>query len=246
MSFKTVDINADVGEGLGNEAFLIPYLSSCNIACGGHAGNAKTMTQVVCLAKDHKVKIGAHPSFPDKANFGREVMEMSSADLYSSLKSQIRSLQQILHNENAQLHHIKPHGALYNLAAKDEKTARVIIEVVKSIAMPIQLYVPYNSVISKLAEQEKISVTFEAFADRNYEENLSLVSRKKEDAVLHENSKILNHILGMIHREKVTAINGVEVPIKASTFCVHGDTKNALEILEFLTKELPKYNVKIQ
>lgn len=246
MSFKTVDINADVGEGLGNEALLIPYLSSCNIACGGHAGDAKTMTEVVRLAKNHKVKIGAHPSFPDVLNFGRAVMDISAADLYSSLKSQIRSLQQILHNENAQLHHIKPHGALYNLAAKDEKTARIIIEVVKSIAMPIQLYVPYNSVISKLAEQEKISVTFEAFADRNYEENLSLVSRKKEDAILHENSRILNHILGMIHREKVTAINGVEVPIKASTFCVHGDTRNAFEILDFLIKELPKYNVKIQ
>ncbi|MDG4715406.1 5-oxoprolinase subunit PxpA [Winogradskyella marincola] len=246
MSFKTVDINADVGEGMGNEALLIPYLSSCNIACGGHAGDVKTMTEVVRLAKNHKVKIGAHPSFPDVLNFGRAVMDISAADLFSSLKSQIRSLQQILHNENAQLHHIKPHGALYNLAAKDEKTARIIIEVVKSIAMPIQLYVPYNSVISKLAEQEKISVTFEAFADRNYEENLSLVSRKKEDAILHENSRILNHILGMIHREKVTAINGVEVPIKASTFCVHGDTKNAFEILDFLIKELPKYNVKIQ
>ena len=246
MSFKTVDINADVGEGLGNEALLMPYLSSCNIACGGHAGDAKTMTEVVRLAKNHKVKIGAHPSFPDKANFGRAVMDISAADLYSSLKSQIRNLQQILYKENAQLHHIKPHGALYNLAAKDEKTARIIIEVIKSIAMPIQLYVPYNSVISELAEQEQIKVTFEAFADRNYEENLSLVSRKKEDAVLHENSKILNHILGMIHREKVTAINGVEVPIKASTFCVHGDTKNAFEILDFLSRELLKYNVKIQ
>ena len=246
MSFKTVDINADVGEGLGNEALLMPYLSSCNIACGGHAGDAETMTEVVRLVKNHKVKIGAHPSFPDVLNFGRAVMDISAADLYSSLKSQIRSLQQILHNENAQLHHIKPHGALYNLAAKDEKTARIIIEVVKSIAMPIQLYVPYNSVISKLAEQEKISVTFEAFADRNYKEDLSLVSRKKEDAILHENSQILIHILGMIHREKVTAINGVEVPIKASTFCVHGDTKNAVKILDFLIKELPKYNVKIQ
>ena len=246
MSFKTVDINADVGEGLGNEALLMPYLSSCNIACGGHAGDAKTMTEVVRLAKKHKVKIGAHPSFPDPLNFGRAVMDISAADLYSSLKSQIRILQQILHNENAQLHHIKPHGALYNLVAKDEKTARIIIEVVKSIAMPIQLYVPYNSVISKLAEQEKISITFEAFADRNYEEDLSLVSRKKAGAILHENSKILNHILGMIHREKVTATNGVEVPIKASTFCVHGDTKNAVEILKFLSKELPKYNVKIQ
>ncbi|MCB0398594.1 MAG: 5-oxoprolinase subunit PxpA [Winogradskyella sp.] len=246
MSFKTVDINADVGEGLCNEALLMPYLSSCNIACGGHAGDTETMTYVVRLAKEHNVKIGAHPSFPDKKNFGRELIDMSAADLYSSLKSQIRSLQSVLYKEKCQLHHIKPHGALYNLAAEDEKAARVVIELVKSIAMPIQLYAPYNSVIANLAEQENIVVTYEGFADRAYDENLSLVSRKKEGAILHENSKILKHILNIIQQEKVTTITGVEVPMKASTFCVHGDTKNALDILEFLTSELPKYDVKIK
>ncbi|GAB4162220.1 MAG: 5-oxoprolinase subunit PxpA [Winogradskyella sp.] len=246
MNFKTIDINADVGEGLDNEAELMPYLSSCNIACGGHAGDKETMTSVVRLAKAYKVKIGAHPSFPDKANFGRELIDMPAAALYSSLKSQIRSLQQVLYSENVQLHHVKPHGALYNLVAKDEKTAKVIVEVIKSVAMPIKLYVPYNSVIAHLAEKEKIEITFEAFADRNYNKDLSLVSRKKEGAIIHENSKVLSHILSMIQQEKVSTIDGVEVPIKASTFCVHGDTKNALEILSFLTKELPKYNIKIQ
>lgn len=246
MSFKTVDINADVGEGLDNEALLMPYLSSCNIACGGHAGNMETMTSVVRLAKKHKVKIGAHPSFPDKVNFGREIMKISAADLYSSLKSQIRNLQNALYRENAQLHHVKPHGALYNLVAKDEKTAKVIIEVIKSIAMPIQLYAPCGSVIAQLAKKERIDITFEAFADRNYNKDLSLVSRKKESAILLNNDKILNHILGIIHHEKVTAIDGVEVPIKASTFCVHGDTHNVLDILRFLTRELPNHNVKIQ
>ena len=151
-----IDVNADVGEGVGNELDLMPLLSSCNIACGGHAGDLASMTQVVRLAKAHKVKIGAHPSFPDKDNFGRIDMKMSAADLYSSIKHQIRDLQEVIHSEDAQLHHIKPHGALYNMAAKDEKTANVIIEVVKSISLPVKLYAPYKSIIEDLAIKENI------------------------------------------------------------------------------------------
>ena len=243
---KHMDINADVGEGIGNEVDLMPYLSSCNMACGGHAGDVVTMTKVVKLAKKHNVKIGAHPSFPDKENFGRVDMKISAADLYSSLKQQIRALQNVLHSENAQLHHIKPHGALYNLAAKDEKTALVIIEVVKSIAMPVKLYAPYKSKIAELARNENIQVTFEAFADRNYNEDLSLVSRKKDNALLIDKDEVLHHVLNIIKHEKVKTISGVEVPIKASTYCVHGDTKNAIEILKYLNLELPKYQVEIK
>ena len=241
-----LDINADVGEGIGNEVGLMPYLSSCNIACGGHAGDVATMTKVVKLAKKHNVKIGAHPSFPDKENFGRVDMKISAADLYSSLKQQIRALQNVLHSENAQLHHIKPHGALYNLAAKDDKAALVIIEVVKSIAMPVKLYAPYKSKIAELATNENIQVTFEAFADRNYNEDLSLVSRKKDNALLIDKDEVLHHVLNIIKHEKVKTISGVEVPIKAMTYCVHGDTKNAIEILKYLNIELPKYQVEIK
>ena len=241
-----MDINADVGEGIGNEVDLMPYLSSCNIACGGHAGDVATMTKVVKLAKKHNVKIGAHPSFPDKENFGRVDMKISAADLYSSLKQQIRALQNVLHSENAQLHHIKPHGALYNLAAKDDKAALVIIEVVKSIPMPVKLYAPYKSKIAELATNENIQVTFEAFADRNYNEDLSLVSRKKDNALLIDKDEVLHHVLNIIKHEKVKTISGVEVPIKAMTYCVHGDTKNAIEILKYLNIELPKYQVEIK
>ena len=246
MQVFSIDINADVGEGLNNEASLMPFLSSCNIACGGHAGDVTTMTEVVRLAKMHKVKIGAHPSFPDIKNFGREVIEMSAADLYASLKQQIRTLQKVLHTENLQLHHIKPHGALYNFAAKDEKTAKVIVEVMKSIALPIKLYAPFNSVLAKQAESENIEVTFEGFADRNYNDDLSLVSRKNEHAILNNKYEVLDHILEMIIHEKIVTISGLKVPIKASTFCVHGDTENALQILKFINQELPKHNIEIQ
>ncbi|MEO1032844.1 MAG: 5-oxoprolinase subunit PxpA [Bacteroidota bacterium] len=246
MSDYAIDINADVGEGLNNEPDLMPYLSSCSIACGGHAGNLQTMTDAVRLAKTHNVKIGAHPSFPDKANFGRTLMTMSAADLYTTLKQQVRALQKVLYDENTQLHHIKPHGALYNLAAKDEKTAKVIIEVVKSIALPLQLYAPYQSVMAKCAQSENIRVTYEGFADRNYNEDLSLVYRTNDKAILNDKHDVLSHVLRMVKHESVTAVTGVKVPIKAATFCVHGDTKNAHEILKFLRQELPKNNIKIQ
>jgi UPF0271 protein len=170
---------------------------------------------------------------------------MSSADLYISLRQQVEDLQQVLLEENVQLHHLKPHGALYNLAAKDEKIAKVVLEVLKSIAMPVKLYAPYKSVMAELALKENIEVIFEAFADRNYSEDLSLVSRKNKEALLTSKVKILDHVFRMVKHEKVRAINGVEVPIKASTFCVHGDTKNALQILKYLNEELPKNHIKI-
>lgn len=241
-----VDINADVGEGVDNESKLMPYLSSCNIACGGHAGDIKTMTQVVRLAKKHTVKIGAHPSFPDKPNFGRVEMTISAADLYASLKQQIRTLQNVLYAEKVQLRHIKPHGALYNLASRDEKTAKVVIEVIKSITMPVKLYAPYKSIIAQLAIEEQIEVIYEAFADRNYYEDLSLVSRQNSGAIINNRSDVLQHVLLMIKHQKVKTLSGVEVPIKASTLCVHGDTKNAIEILNFLKQELSKNSIRIQ
>jgi len=241
-----IDINADVGEGIDNEEELMTYLSSCNIACGGHTGDLSSMKTSVSLAKENYVAIGAHPSFPDKENFGRLNVEISAADLYASLKHQIRMLQTVLHSQKLQLHHIKPHGALYNLAAKDEKTARVIIEVVKSISMPLKLYAPFNSEIAKLAISENIEVIFEAFADRNYNEDLSLVSRQKANAILTKKEAVLEHVLLMVNKEKVKTINGVEVPIKASTFCMHGDTENAIDILKYLSEKLPENQIIIQ
>ncbi len=245
MKQLIVDINADVGEGLKNEALLMPFLSSCNIACGGHAGDNETMVQVVNLAKSHKVKIGAHPSFPDRENFGRQIMKISCAELYTSLKQQVRSLMQVLRKEHIMLHHLKPHGALYNLAAIDQKTAEVIIEVVKSIALPVQLYVPYGSVIADLAQKEGIKITYEAFADRNYNEDLTLVSRSQSNAIITNPDEVFEHVQTMIFQQKVKTISGVEVEIKADTFCVHGDNPEALKLLHKLTEKLHESKVVI-
>jgi UPF0271 protein len=243
MKQLIVDINADVGEGLNNESQLMPFLSSCNIACGGHAGDEETMTQVVKLAIANKVKIGAHPSFPDKENFGRQILQLPCADLYTSLKKQVRSLMKVLRAQHINLHHIKPHGALYNLAAVDEKTASVIIEVVKSIALPIYLYVPYGSVIADLAKKENIKITYEAFADRNYNDDLSLVSRTQKNAIITAPEEVFEHVYKMISEQKVKTIDGVEVGIKAETFCVHGDNPEALKLLQFLSEKLYQNHV---
>ena len=245
MQNQTVDINVDVGEGIGNESQLIPYVSSCNIACGGHAGTSKTMRKVVKLAKKHNVKIGAHPSFPDMENFGRKPMDMPCVALFTSIKSQIDSLVTILEDENALLHHIKPHGALYNMAATNIKTATAIIEVIKSIAQPVKLYVPYNSVIEKLAIQNNIPITYEAFADRNYNNDLTLVSRHENNALIHDANVMFEHVFRMISKQKVKTIQGDDVAIKVETFCIHGDNLQAANLLKDLRLNLESKGIKI-
>lgn len=246
MQTKTIDINVDVGEGGGNESVLMPYVSSCNIACGGHAGNLKTMREVVKLAKNHGVKIGAHPSYPDIENFGRKPMEISCVALFTSLKKQIDDLIAIVQDENTQLHHIKPHGALYNMAMTDTKIATTIVEVMKSMALPVNLYVPYNSMIETVALKNNIPITYEAFADRNYKEDLSLVSRTATNALIYDATAVFNHVYFIINTQKVKTITGAKVFIKADTFCVHGDTPNASELLKNLYENLELIDIKIR
>ena len=240
-----IDINADVGEGIGNEARLMPCISSCNIACGGHAGDFETMKSVVELAKKYQVKIGAHPSFPDKENFGRKVIEMPCVTLYTSIKHQIKDLVKVLEDEHLPLHHVKPHGALYNLAAVDEKTADVIIEVMKGLMLRAKLYVPYKSVIAKLAVENNIPVMYEAFADRNYNDDLTLVSRVENDAVIQDQNNMFEHVFRILSSNKVKTISGRLESIIAETFCVHGDNPKAVELISSLSKRLEENGIKV-
>ena len=240
----TIDINADVGEGLGNELRLMPYLSSCNIACGGHAGTPETMRTVVGLAKQHGVKIGAHPSYPDVENFGRQKMDISCAALFLSLEAQIDALREILHDD-ATLHHVKPHGALYNLAAVDEKVAQVVIEVMRRFILPVKLYVPYKSVIARLAIQNNIPIMYEAFADRNYNNDLTLVSRDHNEALIEDADVMFEHVFRMISEQKVKTVLGTEIPILAQTVCIHGDHPNAVNLAMKLHENLKIKGVQI-
>jgi len=231
-----IDINCDVGEGLNNEHLLIPYISSCNIACGGHAGDIETMTKVVLLAAKYKIKIGSHPSYPDKENFGRKSIEISKSDLSKTIIEQIQTLENVVDNFGLQLHHIKPHGALYNDIAKNETLANSFLDIIEVYKTKYKLYVPYNSAIAKEAKRRKFDIIYEAFADRNYKDDGNLVSRQNSDAIISDINEMITHISQIINEGKVSTISGKKILIKAGTFCVHSDTKNAVEIVKTLHK----------
>ncbi len=245
MKGHAIDINSDVGEGVGNEALLLPLISSCNIACGAHAGDEHTMRRVVQLAKKHKVKIGAHPGFPDRANFGRKTMNIDQAALSKSIIAQINLLARIVQEENAVLRHIKAHGALYNSIAKNEQLALTFLKAILPYKESVYLYVPYGTLICTLAFDMGFQIKTEAFADRNYNLDLSLVSRALDNAIIHEPDMVLAHVLNMVKSGSVQTIENVQMPMKADTYCVHGDTASALEILMYLSQELPKHQVQI-
>jgi len=231
-----MDINCDLGEGIGNDQQIMPYISSCNIACGVHAGSLATMKSAVLLAKKHKVKIGAHPSFSDRENFGRKEMFIPKSILKSQIINQITSLKEIVESEGEQLHHVKPHGALYNMAAKYNDVAMAVIESVKYFNEKLILYVPYGSLIAYKAREFQIPYFYEVFADRTYNDDLSLVLRDEQDAVLNDPLKIKKRVKQMIKEGTLNSIHGKEISIKLDTICVHGDNSKVIEIVKALSK----------
>ena len=240
-----IDINCDVGEGVENEHLLMQFISSCNIACGGHFGDKNSIDSTINLAIDNNVLIGAHPSFPDKENFGRKIIDISNEDLKKSIQNQIDLFLERLSKFNQKLHHIKPHGALYNLISVDEKSAIHFINTIKKYMSDVFLYVPFNSEIEKVALKNKIKIKYEAFADRNYNEDLTLVSRSNEKALIFNPKNVLNHVCEMALKGNVKTISNIDKPIKVDTFCIHGDNKHSLEILKTLSKELLKKGIEI-
>ncbi|WP_300025049.1 5-oxoprolinase subunit PxpA [uncultured Maribacter sp.] len=246
MTKRSIDINCDVGEGVGNEKDLFPMISSCNIACGGHAGSKETIKLCLELAKKYQVKVGAHPSYPDIENFGRVSMSISNEVLIKSIQTQMQAFESVREEIDIPLHHIKPHGALYNDIAKDVQLAETFLTAIAPYKHPVLLYVPYNSVIQKLAIKNGFEVLVEAFADRNYNDDLSLVSRKEKDALITSGKEVLNHILHMYNDKLVKTITGKNVTIEADTYCIHGDTPAALQILTYLSNELPYHNLQVK
>ncbi len=243
---RAIDINCDVGEGLDNEAQLFPFISSCSIACGGHAGDPKTMFEVARLAIKNKVKIGAHPSYPDWENFGRKSIKLSEPKLIRSIAEQIENLISILTSSQQKLYHIKPHGALYNDIAKDRDLATTFLRAVNDYREDVWLYVPPGSAIGEEALKNRFSIKYEAFADRNYNVDLSLVSREHGDAVITDPESVLEHLLSMVLHHQVKSTEGSKIDIKADTYCIHGDNPQVLQILMYLSKSLPNHNIQIE
>ena len=242
---KKIHINCDLGEGGDFDADLMPRISACNIACGGHAGNLETMQQTIKLAIEYGVEIGAHPSYPDKENFGRKSIEISAEKLQRSIVAQILSLKQLAEAEGVKLTHVKPHGALYNEAAKDEKIAKIVIDALLEFDQKLALFSPPNSVISQLAKG-KIPIVFEAFADRNYNQDFSLVSRSRSNALISEKEAVFKHLFFIFSDRKITCENGEKISCNATTFCLHSDTPNSVEIIKFLEHKFAEHNIEIK
>lgn len=233
-----IDINCDVGEGINNEHLIMPLISSCNISCGAHAGSQDDIDKVISLAIKNKVKIGAHPSFPDKENFGRKEMRLSHSELQNSIEKQLFFLKERADLQNTFIHHVKPHGALYNLIAVNSEMATVVVKAIQSVFTDVKIYVPYHSEIEKIAKNNGLNVTYEVFADRNYNNDLTLVPRTLSHAIIQDKEQVLEHVKRMAYQSEVKTTQGSIKFIKAQTFCIHGDHKNSVEILEFLNRHL--------
>jgi UPF0271 protein len=241
---KTIDINCDLGEGGGMDAALMPLISSCNIACGGHYGNAESVDRTVELAKKNKVKVGAHPSYPDLANFGRKSLHMPAKALKESLHEQIDLVEQACQAQDVALHHIKPHGALYNDMRKSQNIADLVLEVLIERKTNLVVFVPPKVEFSQELP-DSIRLWTEGFADRAYRKDLSLVPRTEKGAVLSDPATISERVANMATDGSVLTKLGKIIHQKFETICVHSDTPDALLILKAIHSKLTENAIQI-
>jgi 5-oxoprolinase (ATP-hydrolysing) subunit A len=235
-----IDINCDMGEGMGNEKELMSFISSANIACGYHAGDAATMKEVINFCLQYNVNIGAHPSFFDRGNFGRTNMQLSPQEIYTIVTDQLITINTIALECEATLHHVKPHGALYNMAAKDIVTAAAIANAVKDFDERLIYFGLSGSVMIAAAEKIGLQTANEVFADRTYQADGTLTPRTQPNALIKDKAAMLHQVVQMKNENKVTAVTGEQIFIKADTICIHGDGEHALEFAKTIKNELFK------
>lgn len=243
---RYIDINCDMGEGMDNDAALMPYISSANIACGYHAGNEETMQQTVALASRYGVAIGAHVSFLDKENFGRKEMELPPDVVYELVLQQLIILQKIVKTQAVSIKHVKPHGALYNMSARDKQLADIIARVVHDFDPSLILVGLSDSHSINEAKTLGLQTASEVFADRRYEENGSLRSRSLPGALLEDADEVAEQVLKMVSNKTVIAITGKEIPVTAETICIHGDGKHAVEFAQTIYQNLKNHSIEIK
>jgi 5-oxoprolinase (ATP-hydrolysing) subunit A len=242
----TIDLNCDMGEGMSSDETIMPFISSANIACGYHAGDETTIRKTIMICMRHKVAVGAHPGFADKENFGRKDIQLSSEDLYAQVTEQIMLVKKIAEDLGATLHHVKPHGALYNMAAKNEAYAQTLVRAVKDVDPALVFYGLSNSEMIKSAMQLHIPAANEVFADRAYQYDGSLTPRNQPGALINEPATAVQQVLQMVKDGKVQSINGKIVLIKADTVCIHGDGVNALIFAKTIFEKLQQNGIRIE
>jgi UPF0271 protein len=230
-----VDLNCDMGESfgvyrLGFDEEMMPHITSANIACGFHAGDPIVMERTISCAKNNGVSVGAHPGFPDLVGFGRRNMELSPRELRNDLIYQVGALSAFAQIEGLSLQHVKPHGQLYNLAAKDEALTKAICEAVLALGKNIILVALSGSKMAEIASKSGVKVAREAFADRAYHRDGSLVSRKTEGSVIHDPKRVAERVIRMVRDGKVQSIEGDLIDLEVDSICVHGDTPGAVDL----------------
>ena len=247
---KVVDLNCDMGESFGNYKIgqddeVIKYITSSNIACGFHAGDPNVMSYTVKLAKENNVAIGAHPGFPDLQGFGRRKMDIPPEEVKNLITYQIGALQAIAKAEGMSLQHVKPHGALYNMIANDKILGQAVVEAILKIDKDLILVGLAESEIINIALKLGLRVAREAFADRAYNSDGSLVKRSIAGSVITESELIAKRVVKMIDQQKLETIDGKTINLQIDTICLHGDNKNVVNVIKAIRKILNKGKIKI-
>lgn len=253
MALNKIDLNSDVGESFGNyklgmDEEVIPLISSANIACGFHAGDPHVMRQTIATALKHGVAAGAHPGFPDLIGFGRRYMDASLEEIKDYITYQIGALKAFTTAQGMQLQHVKPHGALYNMAVQNKEIWDVVAEVIAGVDPQLILFVmagPWRNDLEGIGAKHGIRLAFEFFGDRAYAPDGSLASRKLPGAVIHDQQQVADKVLKMAKEGTVTCIDGTEIELTAETICVHGDNPTALELIKNIRKSLEKEGIEI-
>ena len=247
---KKIDLNCDMGESygawkMGADAEVMPYISSANIACGFHGGDPATIRKTVRLAVDHGVAIGAHPSLPDLMGFGRRVMRISPQDMYDLVVYQAGAVEAFARAAGAKLHHVKCHGALYNMAVNDEGLSDAMVRAVKDLGSGVILYVLSGSKTLETGKKAGIRVVGEVFADRGYSDDGTLAPRDKPGGMIEDAAASAKQALGMIEGGYVTSLAGKRVPVAADTLCIHGDQPGAVAFAKALRKSFFERGISI-
>lgn len=240
-----IDLNSDLGEEVHGklDEQIMPFISSCNIACGGHAGDEHTVERTVLLAKKHGVAIGAHPSYPDKENFGRQVLDIPQDKLRASLLDQMGLIQRLCEKHDLPLNHLKPHGALYHQVASDESLSAILCEVIEEVDPELKLYGMAHCRLESIACQHGITFVSEGFSDRKYHLDGSLMSRKQKGAVLTDQADVLKQVEELTINQRVYATKWI--PLKAETICLHSDTEGAVHLAKQIRRHLEGIGVQI-
>ena len=243
-----IDINCDIGESyghfrMGNDEAIFPYITSCNIACGFHGGDPSTIEKTIRLALQYNVQIGAHPSYPDLAGFGRRVMSIPYDELKAILKYQICALKGMVESEGGTLKYVKPHGALYNLASIQETEAACIASAIQELNCNLGLLGLPDSAMQYAAEKAGIPFIQEAFADRRYDEYGRLLNRQLQGAVITNSEEAVAQALNIVQQQQVITLEQQAVPVLAQSICIHGDHETAVPFLEAISMAFEKYQI---